>query len=110
MDKEIVFLGHDNSIDLILKADGTAQNLASVTDMTITVGTVTVSSDNGDADPIRWAKAAYDTGEVRLFLGDQSLTPGSYSAPLVVYDSDNPDGVVWGYIPMTVKAEVEITS
>lgn len=107
MRTEIVYLGHDNSIDLILKADDAAVDLASVTDMSLTLGTTLIESDNGDSDPIRWAKVGYDTGEIRLFLGGETITAGNYQAPLVVYDPTNVDGVVWGLIPIVVYAEVE---
>lgn len=110
MSAETVYLGHDNSIDLILKADGVAISLAAVTAMTITFGTKKVESDNGDADPIRWNKPGYATGEVRLFLGAEVITPGLYvAAPLIVYDASNDDGVVWTTIGINVVAEVEGT-
>lgn len=108
MTTEIVYLGHDNSIDLILKADGTAVDLSSVTQMTVTLGGTTITSAGGDTDPIRWAKSGYDTGEVRLYLGGQTIPAGSYRAVLVVYDSVNLNGIVWGErIPIAVEEEVE---
>lgn len=54
--------------------------------------------------------SGYDTGEIRIFLGDQALTADarSQSMYVVVYDADNEDGVVWGpAVPVVVKAEVE---
>jgi len=107
MDLEIVFLGHDNSIDLILKADGTVQNLSSVTKMTLSFGDLLIESTNEDTDSIRWAKDGYATGEVRLFLGGEAIDPEMYHAPLVVYDETNDDGIVWGTIPISVEADVE---
>jgi hypothetical protein len=109
MKTETVYLGHDNSIDLILQADGVAVDLAGVTAMKLTMRDVLISSTNQAADPIRWAQAGYDTGEIRLFLGDEVIEPGTYktSAWLTVYDPTNPDGVVWGNIPLTVVADVE---
>jgi len=107
MEREIVYLGHENSIDLILKADGIAVALTSVTRMTLTLGTTLIDSENGGADPIRWIQTGYATGEIRLFLGDQTISAGNYQAPLVVYDPTNTDGIVWGFIPITVIAEVE---
>lgn len=106
---EIVYLGHDNSIDLLLKADGTAQDLSAVTAATITIGEVTVTSDNGDTDPIRWAKSGYATGEIRLYLGSENLVAAiePYTAYLVIYDADNPNGIVWGYVLIRVAADVE---
>ena len=109
MQKEFVYLGHDNSVDLILKADGVAVDLSSVTDMTLTFGTTLIESDNGDSDPIRWIKAGYATGEIRLFLGDQTITAGNYQAPLIVYDPTNSNGIFWGRIPITVVEELEAT-
>lgn len=106
---EIVYLGHDNSVDLLLKADGVAVDLAAVTAATITVGDVTISSDNEDTDPIRWAKSGYTTGEIRLFLGVESIVASTtvYPAYLVIYDAENPNGIVWGYVPIRVMEEVE---
>jgi hypothetical protein len=109
MKTEFVYLGHDNSIDLILKADGTAVNLSSVTRMTLTLGATLIDSDNGDTDPIRWAKDGYVTGEVRFYLGDQSIAAGNYQAALIVYDAVNDDGIAWGTISITVVPEVEAT-
>ena len=107
MRTEIVYLAHDNWIDVILKADGVAVALTSVTRMTLTFGTKLIDSDNGDTDPIRWIKAGYATGEVRLFLGAEAIAAGSYAAPLVVYDATNVEGIVWGLIPITVTADIE---
>ncbi len=107
---EIVYLNHDNSIDLILKADGTAVSLSSVTSMTLTFGTKKISSTNQAAEPILWAKSGYATGEVHLVLGGQTIAAGNYDAPLVVYDPTNTDGIVWGEVKITVEAEVEGTT
>ena len=107
---ETIYLGHDNSIDRILKADDVAVSLAAVTDMSITIGGVTVNSDNGVADPIRWVKAGYATGEYRLFLGGEAFvareTP--YWASLVVYDAANPDGIVWDVFEVKVVSDMEV--
>jgi hypothetical protein len=107
MNTEFVYLGHDNSIDVILKTNGAAVDLTPVTRITLTLGAKLIDSDNGDADPIRWAKLGYATGEVRLFLGAQTLKVGAYQAPLIVYDASNPNGVYWGNIPLTVVADPE---
>jgi len=107
MDYEIVYLGHDNRIDVILKADGSAVDLSSVTRMTLSFDAVLIDSDNGDSDPIQWAKVGYATGEVRIILGGQEIPAGSYRTPLVVYDPSNPYGIVWGRIVIQVEAEVE---
>jgi hypothetical protein len=105
---EFVYLSHDNSIDLLLKADGVAYDLSDATTATLTLGGVTITSTNLSNSPIRWNKVGYDTGEIRLFLGDQSINVGTYQkAYLVIYDPNNTNGIVWGDIRITVKAEVE---
>lgn len=110
MATEIVYLGHDNSINKTLKEDGAAEALTAVTRITLTLGTTLIDSDNGDADPIRWIKSGYATGEVRFFLGGQTITPGEYeNAWVVVYDPTNATGVVWGSFKVEVVAEVEAT-
>ena len=104
---EYIYIGHDNTIDLILKADDVAVDLTAVTSMTMSVGTLTVVSTNVGGSEITWAKAGYGTGEVRIKLGSQTIAAGNYQAWLVVYDLANPNGVVWGSFPVTVHAEVE---
>lgn len=99
---EIVYLGHDNSIDLILRSDGSAVDLTSATRVTLAIGPVCVSSANGADDPIRWAQPGYGTGEIRLTLGGIACAPGSYRATLVVYDLTNTNGIVWGKVPLRI--------
>ena len=107
MATEIVYLGHDNTIDLLLKADGTAQDLSGVTKITATFGDTLIESTNAANGPITWAQSGYETGEIRLALGDQEISPGGYNVPIVVYDAVNTDGIVWGTVTVIVKAEVE---
>jgi hypothetical protein len=104
---ETVYLGHDNSINMVLTEGNDAQDLTAATRMTLTLGGVTLESVNATFDPIRWTRAGYQMGEVRLFLGAEVIPPGIYHAPLVVYAATNPEGIVWDYIPLEVKAEVE---
>jgi len=106
MATEIVYLGHDNTIDLLLKADDTAQDLSGVTKITATFGDTLIESTDDANGAITWNQAGYDTGEIRLALGDQSITADRYMVPIVVYDATNTDGIVWGYIAIEVKAEV----
>ena len=104
---EIVFLAHDNTIDLLLKADGTAQDLSAVTKITATFGSTTITSTDKAAGAIKWDQSGYDTGEIRLDLGGESITAGSYYTAIVVYDATNTNGVVWGYVTVEVKVDVE---
>lgn len=107
MNIETVYLGHSNTIDLILKENNTAVDLSGVVKMTLTFNGQTLESTNSTAD-ITWNQAGYETGEIRLHLGNQStLSTGIYEAPLVVYESTDTIGVVWGNVPLRIKEEVE---
>ena len=75
--------------------------------MTLSVGGVLIESTNQDTDPILWNKVGYQTGEVRFNLGGQSLTPGFYSAPLVVYDPTYTDGILWTNLLIEIVADPE---
>ncbi len=108
MAREIVYQGHSNSVDVILKSNGTAVDLSGTTAITLTFGTVLISSTNNATNHILWNQAGYDTGEVRLFLGeDTQINPGSYDAPLIIYNSTATAGCVWGKVGIIIKDEVE---
>lgn len=110
MTTEIVYLGHDNTIDFQLVADDEAQDLSAVTKITATFGTKRISSTDKAAGVITWDQAGYDTGEIRLALGGESIPAGGYEMYIVVYDPSNTDGVVWGPANVLVESEVEAPS
>ena len=105
--EEHVYLGHDNTIDLILKADDVAVDLTAVTKITATFDDTLIESEDNENGAITWAVSGYDTGEIRMALGDQALTAGSYFVPIITYDSGNLTGIVWATILIIVHAEVE---
>ncbi len=107
MNTEVVYLGHDNTIDLLLKADGTAQDLSGVTKITASFGDTLVESTDPAGGPITWNQDGYDTGEIRLALGGQSITPGIYSVPIVAYDAVNITGVFWGLVSIRIQDEFQ---
>ena len=106
MDTEIVYLGHDNTIDLLLKASSSAASLAGVTKITATFDETLVSGSSAST----WAGSGYATGEVRLTLGAQSIDAGRYDVPIIIYDAGNTAGIVWDIVPMRVRAEVEASA
>jgi len=111
-DKEIIHIGRDNSIDFVLYADSTTQDLSAVTEMRLRVGNVIVTSTDSAAGDIRWSGAGYGTGEVRIFAGSTALglSTGFFECALVVYDPTNTNGVVWDDdIPIRVKQNVLTT-
>ena len=97
---ENVYTGHDNTIDLLLKADGVAQDITDATRMTLEVGSTTVDSD-GSADAFNWDTGV--TGKLILALGGEDLTAGIYRATLTVYDPTNTNGIVWGTFKLIVR-------
>lgn len=103
--REIVYLSRDNTVDLLLKADGSAQDLSSVTRMI-------VKQNDGDweVDYDDYA-AAFDwitgiTGKVILDLAAALATEGvaadEYIVRLIVYDPTNTGGIVWGRFVLEV--------
>ena len=109
MTVDTIYLGHDNTVDLILKVDNAAFGLTDVLSITATFGDTTITSEDKAAGTIRWSQVGYDTGEIRLFMGDQDITASKkpYHVPIVTYDAVNTTGIVWGKHRILVKAEVE---
>lgn len=116
METEVVYLGHNNTIDLQLKASSTAVNLASVSKITLTFGDTLVENSSASSGAITWAGASYSTGEVRIKVGSLMssssastylLSPGHYDATLVVYDASHSSGLIWAKVPIHVKADPE---
>lgn len=105
MNYEIIWLGHDNLNDLILKADGVAVDLSGVTEMKIKVedDDLIIVSGNYPGDPILWNGEEFETGEIRLSLGGQALSTARHKATLVVYDAANPNGISWGHLWLEVR-------
>jgi hypothetical protein len=108
---DTVYLGHDNWLRLKLQDDAALSGIADLTAisvMRLAVGESLISSDNTVGDPILWNQSGYEAGEVRLQLGSLDLTAGRYPrCYLTVYDSANPNGVVWGALQLFVLDEVE---
>ena len=99
--REIIKLGADNTIDLLLTADGENTNLSSVTHMAVVFKGVTISSV-GRGDWFDWTSGT--TGQVSLKLGGvTNITTGSYKAELWVYDESRENGIYWGTFPVWVK-------
>jgi len=107
MSEEKIYLSHANSVNRELTSNGVAQDLASVTKITATFGDVTIESIDNENGVITWAKTEYDTGEIRLKLGEEAIAAGTYLVYIVIYDTSNPTGIVWDKIKITVLPEVE---
>lgn len=105
MIKETVINGRDNSLDLLFKADGVAQNLSSVTK-------VELVDQEGEIDPISsedhptwfiWdLSETGQRGKMIIRLGAAELTARTYIFRVVLYDSVNTNGIFWGRILVNV--------
>jgi len=112
---EIVYLGRDNTIDLVLVADGDVPSLASVTRMTLELEDGSVIDSLQDHGVFDWdqtisaAEAQKVTGaeagdsKLVISLGQQTLAAGDHYAELVIYDADHEHGITWGTIKLVVK-------
>jgi len=105
--QEIVYLGHDNTIDLQLKASSAAYSCTSVTKITATFGSTLIENSSAASGAITWQGSGYSTGEIRLKVGDQSISAGTYNVPIIVYTAASSTGIVWDYVPIKVKASPE---
>lgn len=94
-----VYLGHDNTIDLLLKVGGVVADIVSSTKVTVEFGSTVISSAT--------SPGAFDwddgKGMLYLKLGGESIPVGAYDAVLTVYDAVNTDGIRWN----TFKCKVE---
>jgi len=103
---EVLALDCDNTIDLLLKADGAVADLSAVTRIdAVFSSAVTVSSTNGTTGPIKWLPDEYDTGEIRIDLSDSDesgLAVGLYYVKIIVFDATWTDGIYWGTVVVKV--------
>ena len=109
---EIVWTGHSNSIDLILKSDGTGIDLSATTKVTASFGKRRIESIAPSSGVIRWGTSiGYERGEIKMFLGNSSVLPGTYDVPIVTYATvTSSDGIVWGTQRVKIIPEVEATA
>ena len=101
---------HENVLDVEIQENETPIPLlamAAFTGMTLTVGKVTVPSNNGVDDPIRWAQGGWGDGEIRIDLGGLSLPTGIHDAALVIYSPTWPQGRMLNPMAVQVWPDVE---
>ena len=92
--KETVYLAYDNAIDLQLRVDGAAVDLAPVTRMVLAdVGCVWEVDSAASPGVFNWGAGG---GVLTMKLGEEPVPPGAYSCWLIIHDPTNPDGIVWG--------------
>ena len=105
--REIVYKARDNTIDLLLKADGSAVNLIPVTKMWLDLNNDTIiKSEDGELPEgvFDWDSEGAN-GVLKLKLGGlTALTSGqTYEIDLIVFDASNTDGINWGKFSIEVE-------
>ena len=98
--REVVYLGRDNTVDLQLLALGAPIDLSAVTKFELkdTLCNWTINStDSASAFDI-----SKGDGILELNLGDEDIPQGEQSAWLILYDALHDDGVVWGKVLFSV--------
>ena len=105
MIRETVHNGRDNPIGLQLLTDGQPADTNAITRMLLELsrrGTTQIIDSITETDVFDWSVG---NGAAIIQLGGLALTPGRWSAKLVVFDVSNPNGLVWGDdFAITVKA------
>jgi hypothetical protein len=101
--REIIYLGHDNEIDRVLKADGVIVPLDQVTRMQAKISSVTVDSEDSP-NCFDWDTRGVN-GIVELKLGGVAaladVKPAN-SLTLIVFDADHPSGIHWDTFPIKI--------
>ncbi len=106
-----VHLGTDNEVAIILRENGTAVDISGATKIAIKIGKNLYESTNASSHVIHWNGATYATGEVHINLGASTvITPRICRAPIIVYDSTNTNGIMYGSIQLDIKANPGSTS
>ena len=94
--KATVFAGKDNKLSLRLLSGGVAQDLSSITRITVEVGFVTVDSAT-NPEAFDWSTYATE-GRVDFYLG-RVLTQETHQylpATVTLYDAEYTQGIEWG--------------
>ena len=97
---ETIYLSHDNTIELLLKSNGTPQDLSSVNRVQLEFPSVTLDS-NTHPEYFNWNTGT--TGKLVISAGSASLSSGAYEAKLIVYDPSHTNGVVWGKLEIVIE-------
>ena len=93
---ERVYTGRDNTIELALSVDDVTIDHTAITRVQLIVGSTTLDSQTS---------SVFDfTAQDRLVLGlgAAGLPDGVWSAQLVIYDLDHPNGRVWDTLKLIV--------
>lgn len=116
---DIVSIGHDNTIERVLWADGIVPSLSGVTRMVLDFGgsltvdsavtpsafdwTQTVSTYQASLPAVASLGIVAGDPKLVLSLGQSGIPAGAYNAALIVYDLANPHGILWGRLRIVAQ-------
>ena len=98
---EIVYLDRDNVNSLVLRANGSAQDISNLSRVTLKIGEVVLDS-RIHSNVFDWSTSG-TSGQLDMTLGHQDLRVGTFRSTLTVYDNSYPRGLVWGDLMIQVR-------
>ena len=98
---ETIYLGHDNTMDLLLTSEGEPADITNTTVATVEFGSTAISSATSPS-AFDWSVG---DGVIHLAMGEETIPVGSYNVILTLYDTVNTDGIVWGTFRCRVVAD-----
>ena len=102
MATRIIYTGRDTNIKYQLLDQGAPKDLSNLSKIDlIFTSSVKVSGTVGTTAPLDFSTVPT---ELVLKFSDVVIPSGSYpSIKLIVYDADNPNGLIWGEIALVVR-------
>ena len=102
MATRIIYTGRDTNIKYQLLDQGQPKDLSNLSKIDLIFSsTVKVTGTIGTTTPLDFATTST---ELVLKFGSITIPSGSYpSIKVVVYDADNPNGLIWGEIALVVR-------
>ena len=102
MATRIIYTGRDTNIKYQLLDQGQPKDLSNLSKIDLSFSsTVKVTGTIGTTTPLDFATTST---ELVLKFGAIIIPSGSYpSIKVVVYDADNPNGLIWGEIALVVR-------
>jgi hypothetical protein len=97
--EETVYINRDNTIELVLSVDGQPINHSCISRVQLLMGASAL-----DSEVLSTLFDLTHSDRLILELGGAGLAAGRHAAQLIIYDSGDPNGLVWGNLVLDVKA------
>lgn len=83
---QTAYKGKDNPIEVVLKCDDKEYDYSKAKTVRAKIGDVVMDSD---ADLDAFDRTEAETGKLRIYIGDQVITPRAYNVKIEVVDADD---------------------